>query len=75
MNLYGYEFVRESDLVHYGVQGMKWGVRRYQNEDGTLTVTGRLREQSEIRRDARRRDRKLEKNERFVYESINDKKR
>lgn len=28
-------------LMHYGVKGMKWGVRRYQNKDGTLTSAGK----------------------------------
>lgn len=27
-------------LIHYGIQGQKWGVRRFQNEDGTLTPEG-----------------------------------
>lgn len=30
-------------LAHYGVKGQKWGVRRYQNEDGTLTQEGKDR--------------------------------
>lgn len=30
-------------LMHYGVKGMKWGVRRYQNSDGTLTAKGKKR--------------------------------
>ena len=36
--------IYENDyLEHYGVKGQKWGVRRFQNEDGTLTSEGRQR--------------------------------
>lgn len=31
------------ELSHYGIIGMKWGVRRYQNEDGSLTELGKRR--------------------------------
>ena len=33
-------------LKHHGVQGQKWGVRRYQNPDGSLTAEGRKRYKS-----------------------------
>lgn len=48
-------------LVHYGVKGMKWGIRRYQRKDGTLTAAGKRRnkkaenKRSELANDAKRK--------------------
>ena len=40
-----YKVYRSSDteLTHWGVKGMRWGVRRYQNKDGSLTKAGKKR--------------------------------
>lgn len=38
------EFEYRSDvLVHHGIRGMHWGIRRYQNKDGSLTAAGKQR--------------------------------
>ncbi len=39
-------------LVHYGVKGQKWGVRRYQNKDGSLTSKGQARYDRDKRENA-----------------------
>lgn len=35
-----------NELYHWGIKGMKWGVRRYQNSDGSYTTAGKKRRKS-----------------------------
>ena len=37
------DFKEYSELYHHGIKGMHWGIRRYQNEDGSLTEAGKKR--------------------------------
>lgn len=51
------------EIYHHGIKGMRWGVRRFQNKDGSLTPAGAKRQAKlEARRDAKER-KKIDKEE------------
>lgn len=37
----------ENEFYHYGIKGMRWGIRRYQKKDGSLTPAGKKRYDSD----------------------------
>ncbi len=49
-----------TELIHYGIKGQRWGVRRFQNVDGTRTPAGKHREQSSNADKQMRNERKTE---------------
>lgn len=53
MNIY------QTELYHHGIKGQKWGVRRFQNADGTLTSAGKARKAENYSEQQRIRDRKI----------------
>lgn len=50
----------EYTLKHAGIKGMKWGVRRYQNKDGSLTPEGKKRYDRDVRENnAKKKDNRI----------------
>lgn len=48
-------------IYHHGIKGQKWGVRRYQNKDGTLTNAGKKKEQNDTTKASKKEAKKLAK--------------
>lgn len=65
--LWEYNYTNYDVLIHYGIKGQKWGIRRYQNEDGTLTSAGKKRAARQEMKAARKEEKaaiKAEKKDR-----------
>ena len=62
-------------LSHWGIKGQKWGVRRFQNEDGTYTQEGLARRREKFPDDIRRQVNELNDIDAAINESKYDTKR
>ena len=58
-----YILTSDGQLYHWGIKGMKWGVRRFQNKDGSLTAKGRKRYNDEAEK-LKERERVIKNKER-----------
>ena len=53
--------MEKQELAHHGIKGMKWGVRRYRNHDGSLTPAGKKRYSSDSKVEEPSRAKKVAK--------------
>ena len=53
--------IKDYELYHHGIKGMKWGVRRYQNTDGSLTNAGKKRAEHKLNKLFEKSDKAISK--------------
>lgn len=73
--LYKWTPSNDNAVVHYGIKGMRWGVRRYQNYDGTRTPAGKRRYKDDYNSLRNRYRRRFPKKTREQSDSEYDKRK
>lgn len=60
------EMMNQNELYHHGIKGQKWGIRRYQNPDGSLTAAGKKRVSKVLEKSNKKLDSKSKKVEKIL---------
>lgn len=62
----------DDTLEHHGIKGQKWGIRRYQNKDGSLTTAGKARYLKTVSKDILNTSKAASKSDKMYYDAAHD---